>query len=311
MIFNNNNPYVQKTKCPENDYCILFYNILFDKAMSLFEWKGKEFEGPDATLNRDYLEWSLLTQGQATFIYDNEKKLRGLQCTRVGLDPYNFPVEIMSANAVLGTLTGTVNKDAVWIRNNKFAVPSITRIAHYAKQLAKIQLSLDISLNNNRMTKVFLATNDAQANQIRKLIDDVSAGKEAVLVKKSIMDDLFGDGNDKIPVYGTPSEYLAANYIQDMRSIMNNFLVEFGVDCNGANIIKKERNVTDEVNSNNQEIMINRDHYLSTRKQACEIANKIFGTNLSVDIKAPDLEENGMEDEDDEIQEPESRNEQD
>ena len=69
-----------------------------------------------------------------------------------------------------------------------------------------------------------------------------------------------------------------------MRSIVSDFLVAFGINSSGANQIKKERNLTSEVNSNNQQIMINREYWLSTRKQACEICNEIFGTNLSVDV---------------------------
>ena len=290
MMLDNCNPFTNDKKykkCPETDYCIFFYNLLWDKAITFFEWRGDPLEGPDATMNRDYLEWCLLSQGHAGILRDKKELLRGLRCTRVGLDPYNFPREILCANFVLGELRGEVNKTAVWVRNNKFAVPAISKIVHYAKALARIQLSLDISLQNNRMTKVFAAENDHQAQQIRKLVDNVSAGKDAVIIKSSIMDNILAGDRSSIPVYGTPSEYLADSYIQDMRSVMNDFFVCFGVNASGANVIKKERNLTSEVNSNNQEIIINREFWLSTRREAAELCNDIFGTNLTVDIRKP------------------------
>ena len=287
MILDNGNPFAKMKKGFENEYATFFFNLLWDKAISLFEWRGKPFEGPDATMNRDYLEWALLSQGYAGILKDKKGNLRGLRCACVGLDPYNFPKEILCANPILGELRGTVNKDAVWIRNNKFGVPAVAKIYHYARVLARLQLSLDISLQNNRMTKIFIAENDPQAQQIRKLVDDVSSGKDAVIIKKSLMDNILSGDGKNIPVYGTPSEYLADSYIQDMRSTMNDFFVTFGVNASGANIIKKERNLTSEVNSNNQEIMINREFWLSTRREAAELCNDIFGTDLAVDIRMP------------------------
>lgn len=284
MLYDNCNPFIRSKK-PADKYACFFFNLLFDKAISLFEWRGKDFEGPDATLNRDYLEWCLLTQGEAAFIKDKNGKLRGLRCTRMRLDPYNFPEELLCANAKLGELKGRVNENCVWIRNNKFAVSAISKIKHFSRQLAKIQLSLDISLNNNRMTKVFVAENDHQAQMIRKLVDNVDEGKPAVITKKYIMDSILNGSTNSIPVYGTPSEYLADSYIQDMRSVMNDFFVTFGVNASGANVIKKERNIGKEVDSNNQEILINREFWLSTRREAAEKCNDIFGTDISVDIR--------------------------
>ena len=293
MFLENYNPFVKckDIKPPERDYCIFFYNMLFDKAMSLFVWNGKPFEGENATMNKDYLEWCLLTQGYAGILKDKDGNLRGLRCTKIGLDPYMFPKEILCTNFVLGDFSGEVNKNAVWVRNNKFAVPAISKIKHFARQLARIQLSLDISLNNNRMTKVFSAENDHQAQAIRKLVDDVSTGKDAVIVKNSVMENILNGNNNNIPVYGTPSEYLADSYIQDMRSVMNDFFITFGVNASGANIIKKERNIQSEVDSNNQEIIVNRAFWLETRKEAAEMCNKIFGTDISVEIRKPEEKE--------------------
>ena len=298
MFLDNCNPFIKCKDMPERDYCIFFYNLLFDKSMSLFVWNGEPFENKTATMNRDYLEWCLLTQGYAGILKDKQGNLRGLRCSRIGLDPYMFPKEILCANAVLGELIGEVNKNAVWVRNNKFAVPAIAKIKYFAQQLARIQLSLDISLTNNRMTKVFSAENDHQAQAIRKLVDDVSTGKPAVIVKSSVLDTILNGNSNNIPVYGTPSEYLADSYIQDLRSVMNDFFVTFGVNASGANIIKKERNLQSEVDSNNQEILVNRDFWLEPRKEAAKICNEIFGTNITVEIRKP----TEIEGEDDDIQ---------
>lgn len=289
-LLDNCNPYTG-CKTPEGICQRYWFDILWDRVMSLYEWKGPLFEGPDATLNADYLEWALMSQGEATFIFDKEGKLRGLRCSRIGLDPYNFPVTILATNPVLGTLEGTVNKDCVWIRNNKFATPTISTIKYYATQLAKVQTSLNVSLSNNRMANVFCAETDEQAQAIRKMVDDVDSGKLAVIQKPDVFAQIMnGDSSKNVVVYSTASQYLADKYIENMREILNDFYTTFGVNSSGANMIKHERNLVDEVNSNNQQIMINRVYWLEPRQQAAKLASELFGVEISVDLRSDNIE---------------------
>ena len=189
------NPYTG-CKTPEGICARYWFSMLWNRVVSLYEWKGQDFEGKDATLNADYLEYTLMTQGEACFIKDKKGLLRGLRCSRIGLDPYNFPITLLATNPVLGNLQGKVNKDCVWIRNNKFATPTIETIKYYATQLAKVQISLNVSLSNNRMTKVFQAESDEQAQAIRKMVDDVDSGKLAVIQKPDIFSQIMGGGDN-------------------------------------------------------------------------------------------------------------------
>lgn len=306
MLFNNSNPFAGKSR-PEDKLACYWYNTLWNKVMSLFKWSGPDFDGPNATMNSDFLEWTLMTQGQASILIDNDGKMRGIQCSRLGIDPYGFPTTLTGINPVLkGSLNRVVNESCVWVRNNKFAVPVISTISYYASQLAKIQTSLNVSLSNNRMTKVFVAENDPQAQAIRKMVDDVDAGKLAVIVKPGLAEQIMTGAGSSVPVYSTSSEYLADKLLQDMRSVLNDFFVSFGVNASGANMIKHERNLVSEVNSNNQEIMVNRRYWLDTREEAAEIASRIFHTEIKVEMVEPD---NFDEEVQLDVQQPEPRNE--
>lgn len=290
MVLQCPNPYTG-CKTPEGICQRYWFDMLWNRVMSLYEWKGPLFEGPDATLNADYLEWALMSQGEATFIKDKEGKLRGLRCSRIGLDPYNFPVTILATNPVLGTITGKVNKDCVWIRNNKFATPTIDTIKYYATQLAKVQTSLNVSLSNNRMANVFSAETDEQAQAIRKMVDDVDAGKLAVIQKPDVFAQIMGgDKANNMLVYSTASQYLADKYIENMREILNDFYATFGVNSSGANMIKASKNSVAEVNSNNQQIMINRVYWLETRQEAAKLASELFNVDISVDIRYDEID---------------------
>ena len=290
MVLQCPNPYTG-CKTPEGICQRYWFDMLWNRVMSLYEWKSPLFDGPDATLNADYLEWALMSQGEATFIKDKEGKLRGLRCSRIGLDPYNFPVTILATNPVLGTITGKVNKDCVWIRNNKFATPTIDTIKYYATQLAKVQTSLNVSLSNNRMANVFCAETDEQAQAIRKMVDDVDAGKLAVIQKPDVFAQIMGgDKANNMLVYSTASQYLADKYIENMREILNDFYATFGVNSSGANMIKASKNSVAEVNSNNQQIMINRIYWLEPRQEAAKLASELFNVDISVDIRYDEID---------------------
>ena len=290
MVLQCPNPYTG-CKTPEGICQRYWFEMLWNRVMSLYEWKSPLLDGPDATLNADYLEWALMSQGEATFIKDKEGKLRGLRCSRIGLDPYNFPVTILATNPVLGTITGKVNKDCVWIRNNKFATPTIDTIKYYATQLAKVQTSLNVSLSNNRMANVFCAETDEQAQAIRKMVDDVDAGKLAVIQKPDVFAQIMGgDKANNMLVYSTASQYLADKYIENMREILNDFYATFGVNSSGANMIKASKNSVAEVNSNNQQIMINRIYWLEPRQEAAKLASELFNVDISVDIRYDEID---------------------
>lgn len=292
MIFDNCNPFTKNpNNQPELKYACYYFNYLFNVVMSLYDWTGKEFE-PGGSLNRDYLEWALNTQGHAGFFLDKDKKIRGLLTTRVGLDPYNFPTTLQTSNPVLGDLKGVIGVNAVWVRNNRFAVPTISTIRHFAEELAKVEVSLNVNLTNSRDVKIYQAETDAQAQQIRKAVDDISKGKPGIILKPDLAEQIMSDtGSGSVPVFGTPSEYLVDKYIQDKRSIMNDFFVAFGVNASGANIIKKERNLTSEVDSNNQEIEVNKSYWLETREQACREVKEVLGFDIDVKLREPRSEE--------------------
>ena len=74
----------------------------------------------------------------------------------------------------------------------------------------------------------------------------------------------------------------APELIQDIRKIMNSFNTEIGIP--NTNVEKKERMVSDEVNSNNIETQIKMDEILDRLKGQCKELNTMAGVQIiSVD----------------------------
>ena len=112
------------------------------------------------------------------------------------------------------------------------------------------------------------------------MFDKVASGEPAVVIDKS----LFSDTGE--PMW-TPysanvkNMYVADSILADMRKIENQFLTELGIP--NANTEKRERLVTDEVNSNNTETRIRAEMWLEELKAGVEKTNAMFNLELAVD----------------------------
>lgn len=266
------NPYRGKT--PFDRACAFWFNDLIERVASLFQ-----YEGLPPSINPLYLETVLLTQGFIIWSKDKKGVLRALRGSVEGLDCYNFPVRGIIANHVLGNWKTTFHVDSVLGLNNRFGTPATTVISYYAEQLATLDTDIISNLDNLKLTKIFHADNNEQAQKIRRFIDEIKSGKMAVITT-SALSELFDDESHNIPFYSDPFTYVVDKLLKDRRTIINDFLTKFGV--NNCAVEKAERLITDEVNANNEEIANNRRYWLSTREEMCAEVNHIFKENISV-----------------------------
>lgn len=252
-----------------------WFGRLCDMVVSLFDWKGL----PDS-VNRDYMEHVLMTEGSIVWVNDSEGNLRALRGARFGFDPYGFPTNATIANPVLGTLTAEIGKNAVWMRNNRYAKPTIPVIRAFAIQLALIDVDFKVNLDNLKTTVLFKVTNDGQARKLKEIYKKVIDGEPAIINASN--DDWFND--DDITVFSQDVRYLCDKLLADRRSVLNDFLTQFGV--NNIAVEKKERLVTGEVSGNDQELAIMASYWLDTRIEAVEKINAMFGTAIDVSLKS-------------------------
>lgn len=283
-MITNENPFCGTNE--EDIYSRFWYDRLFDHVISMFHFTGAEFENGD--LNERYLNTVLLLRGYAAFFRRNGV-LRALDCTYQGIDIYNEPKKLMISNHTFQNPAYVVpDVNAVLIKNNKLGLPSFEVIKYYASLLGKLQTSLRVDLSNARMTKIFTARNDPQANQIRKMIDDIDKGVHGAIIKRSVFDDIMTTSANTPIMYSSPADYLVDKYLADTKTILNEFFSTFGINSSGANMQKGERNLSSEVHSNDQQIEVASAFYLEPRKEAIQKVNKLFGVNLAVEIRKGD-----------------------
>jgi hypothetical protein len=259
-------------KVDPNSTTFLYYaNTLFRKAMSIYEFKGM----PD-TWDYDYFLSVLLSQGFIT-VTDTPLGVLPLRCGVSGINVFNHPTTVIIANPVIGNLERTIDEDCTLIKISYDYRGILATVYKYAEMLASCDSSITVNLMNSKVTFIGLVENKQQAQSMKAMYDMITRGEPAVFVKGSQIN------NDTI-LYNHVKENFVAGEIQILkRKIMSEFLTEIGV--NNANTDKRERLTDNEVEANDSEIQLNAGYWLDNIKEGLEKTNKVFGLDLSVELK--------------------------
>lgn len=214
-----------------------------------------------------------------------------LRCSFAGYNIYYKPTTLIVANPVLGSFERTIGEDGFllffeYVNGRYHSLNEL--VTHYAILLAQCDGSINVNLMNSRVAHVFYADSDAEAKTYQKIYDNISRGDPIVITKKGASAIANGDRvNDFLNV---KASYIAGDIADLKRVIICEFLTYIGV--NNANTDKKERLITDEVNSNNGEIALNRSHWINTLNKCLEPVNALTGMNTRFELNKEVVKEN-------------------
>lgn len=264
----------------------LFYyyqRYLLQKAFSVFKWKlPKEW-------NKSYFLYTLYCCGFIAIFKTEEYGIIPQRCTFSGFNIYRAPVQIVATP--LGSAksyTRTIDKDCALLRLSPDYGSIMDIINIFADKLSLCSESADINLLNSHLAYVFHAKDKAEAETFKALYDQIAGGKPAVVYGKK--SDTFSENSWETFSQNLKQNYIASDILEDMRKIENDFCTMIGLP--NANITKKERMLTDEVNANNAETQCLASQWLEFLKSGCDTANRLFGLDLSVDWR---FTESGVE----------------
>ena len=262
----------QPKKVDPNSAAFSYYcRTLFRKAMSIYEFDGIP-EGWDL----DYMLSKLLARGFIT-ITDTEVGVIPLECGVSGINVFNHPTTVIVANPVLGNFERTIGEDCALVKIAYDYRGILDIIYRYAYMLAECDCSISVNLMNSKVAFIGLVESKQVANSMKAMYDEISKGSPAVFVKGSQI-------NQDTILYNHVKENFVASDIQLLkRKIMSEFLTEIGV--NNANTDKRERLTDNEVEANDSEIQLNAGYWLDNIREGLEIANQLYGLNLSINLK--------------------------
>lgn len=249
-------------------------------AINIFEWKGLEEISP--SLTSEIIEETLFDKGSCLFFKDDNLGYMALPVAPANqLNVYRKPTNF---RAIGNNYTKEYNVDnSVLIKNNTLKKATFDIVDYYTSKLADIELTKDLHRNAHKMPLVLECTEDTQltAKNIFKKIHS----NEPVIFKNRAR----GEGEVGVNVLNANVTYINDKLEDDYHNYEARILTALGLDNYVED--KKERVQSAEVESQQEYIISSFRASLNERKKACEVINKMFGLNLSVDyVKAEQIE---------------------
>lgn len=263
--------------CSDSYMVRYFTRYLFQKAISVFEWKGMP-----KYWSRDFFLYVLYARGYLTITDIPGYGPIPQNCSLRGLNIFYQPKEVIIANPAImrSPITRTIDKDCVLLKLTPDYAGIIDIVSIYADKMALCLESAGINILNSKLAYVFASKNKNFAESFKKMFDQINAGNPAVMIDKDLMNE---DGSPSWMTFSQDirSNFIAPELIELLKQIENNFDAEIGLPNNPTE--KKERLITDEVNANNASTFAKSQLWLDSLKEGIEKANNMFGLELSVE----------------------------
>lgn len=253
-------------------------------AISLFEWSGL----PDS-MDARFLEFCLYYTGQAALLKNDDGIFINTKaCTAGDINIYELPTSIncysVGFNKTKKVYDGFVPENgneeeyAVHVLNNLNRTATAYTIELFAYRLYLAQRTADTNISVNRMPFI-IKTEENQRLTMENLFNQIDANKPAIFGDKDSMTNL----KESVQVLPTNPPFIADKLLDYKKQIFNEALEFLGINYLSE---KKERLISNEVNSNNELINLNLQSYLVPRQKAAEQFNKLFGTNVEVKVRS-------------------------
>jgi len=259
------------------------FNHLMNLAINRFTWGNLPLG-----LTSEQLEKLLIEKG-VLMGYKSKYGLVILPCFGENkINIYGLPTHYrtMSVNGIMEDLVDI--KEGVLLKNNPTSTGDYNLISNYATLLNDIQMTQDVNLFQQNIPKIIITENGSELTA-KNIINKLRQFKLFIFARKSITSQIKVED-----VLDTSSPYLLDKLTDFEKEKYNQILTRLGI--NNANTDKKERLITDEVNANNDLINVNLDLMFDVRKKFTEEFNSKFGTNVTVEKREVNLNDDRAND---------------
>lgn len=262
-----------------------FRRYLSQKLMSIFKWELPE------NWSKRYFLYALQCAPVAVFNTERFGVIPNT-CTLSGLNVFYQPSTAIVANPLLPNLPELkIGENCVIFTPTMDYGGLDDLIEFYADQMALVTESFCCNINNSKLSYVFAAEDKAIAQSFKKAMDLILSGEPYVVADKKLFD-TSGELRVKMLEQNVRQNYIGTELFEMLKNIENQFATEIGIP--NSNTQKRERLITDEVNSNNVETSIRSELWLENLKESCSEVKRIFNVDVSVNWRyEPEVVENG------------------
>lgn len=253
-----------------------YYSRLKNIAMSVFEWEGL----PESCSER-FMEDTLFHYGRAIFVDDPDMGFLNLRVAPASeLNVYNESVAYTAYST--GYSKYYKRSDCVYIRNNYVEKSTDYSVILFAEKLALLDVAIQIN-HNAQKTPLLIYCDPKTKASLEALYNQYEGDKPVVFGHKSLSE-------KPIQTLVTGAPFIADKLREEKSAVWNEALEFLGINTNPSDK-KKERLITSEVDSNNEQIDIQAGTMLLCRQKACEEINKKYGLNVSVSRRVLNMNE--------------------
>lgn len=265
-------------RCKDSGIVGFFRKYLLQKAFSVFEWGGI----PD-NWDFSYLLYALYTYGFVCVLKTRRFGIVPQMCSLTGYDIYYRPTNVIVSNPVFTTeQTAKIgyNTELIKLQPNYSGIMDI--VNYYADLLGLVTESLAVNLINTKTTPVFEAASKAEAETLKKMYDKIASGEPCVVTNGNVTK-LADNGGFNFFYPATGGMYISDKLLQNYTYINNMYDTDIGIP--NANIVKKERLLTDEINSNNFDTLSKASVWFDELTRCLSKVNDMFGLNITIKWK--------------------------
>lgn len=253
-----------------------YYYKMMLIVRNLFEW-----EGLPNNMEARWIERYLFSDGKCIFFKDPSMGFMVAGYGQNGsVNCYDDPtlVQPIAPNYVYNGDQLINGENCYVIRNNDLMLPEFGVVRYYAYKLANIDRAIDVNIEAVK-TPVLVTCTDKQRLSLKNAINQRRDNEPVIYADNSFDKDMISTIDLK------PTPVFKDLQIQK-HMIINEFFTDIGV--NNANMDKKERMVSTEVEANDEQVKASEDVLLRSRVEACKQINRIFGLNIKVKRKELD-----------------------
>ncbi len=235
------------------------------------------------TIDITYLKEHLLLDGEIC-VTDFNDKLYACIGSRGGTpNEYYKPTQFIIANPVLGSKTVDIDENGIVIYNTPsdksvmFGGGLFQLIKQTATLLADNIVSINCAQINTRVEAIVTADSEAQAVAGEVVMKKLYAGAPYNIVRSDVIEKINVN-----PIAATGNGGKIRELVELHQYIIAQFFQAIGIKANAIN--KKERMITDEINSQDDYLGISLLDLIESWKEGFEKVNEMYGTEIEVEL---------------------------
>ena len=245
-----------------------FRRYLLEKAISRFKWTVPE------GWSMEYMMMQLFIPGSFAVFKTAKFGVIPQGGVPFGLNVFYQPYRYTVANPLLPDVKQLlIDKECVVFRCKADFGGIYDLVSYYADLMALAAQAAGVNLINSKLSFAFGVDDYKGSQSIEKALTDIQSGKPAVVVNKKMFNER---GELSVPFFtqNVGQNFITLQLLEVLRTLENMFCTAAGIP--NANTTKRERLISDEVNSNNFETLAPAMSMLDRWQSSCAKVEKMW-----------------------------------